>query len=200
MLSTNPRPKIFQIQLASHSEILTLQERRTGGLRMKKIYFAGSIRGGRDDAALYQRIIRHIAETDKVLTEHIGSTDIEAAEKDMTDSDIYRKDTAWLRECDMVIAECTNASLGVGYEMAFAESLSKHVHIFYDSRRTRLSAMLAGDPYFHIHPYSDEAELFRRLTDILRCPCSKTGCPRFGNCEACRQHHADSSRPRPCER
>ena len=167
---------------------------------MKNIYFAGSIRGGRDDAALYQRIIRHIAETDKVLTEHIGSTDIEADEKDMTDSDIYRQDTAWLRECDMVIAECTNASLGVGYEMAFAESLSKPVHIFYDSRRTRLSAMLAGDPYFHIHPYSDEAELFRRLTDILRCPCSKTGCPRFGNCEACRQHHADSSRPRPCER
>ena len=126
---------------------------------MKKIYFAGSIRGGRDDAALYQRIIRHIAETDKILTEHIGSTDIEADEKDMTDSDIYRQDTAWLRECDMVIAECTNASLGVGYEMAFAESLSKPVHIFYDSRRTRLSAMLAGDPYFHIHPYSDEAEL-----------------------------------------
>ena len=167
---------------------------------MKKIYFAGSIRGGRDDAALYQRIIHHIAETDRVLTEHIGSTDIEAAEKDMTDSDIYRQDTAWLRECDMVIAECTNASLGVGYEMAFAESLSKPVHIFYDRTRTRLSAMLAGDPYFHIHPYSDEAELFRRLTDILRCPCSKTGCPRFGNCEACRQHHADSSRPRPCER
>ena len=200
MLWANQQPKIFQIQLTSPSEILTLQERRTGRLRMKKIYFAGSIRGGRDDAALYQRIIRHIAETDKVLTEHIGSTDIEADEKDMTDSDIYRQDTAWLRECDMVIAECTNASLGVGYEMAFAESLSKPVHIFYDSRRTRLSAMLAGDPYFHIHPYSDEAELFRRLTDILRCPCSKTGCPRFGNCEACRQHHADSSRPRPCER
>lgn len=200
MLSANPQPKIFQIQLTSHSEILPLQERRTGGLRKKKIYFAGSFRGGRDDAALYQRIIRHIAETDRVLTEHIGSTDIEADEKDMTDSDIYRQDTTWLRECDMVIAECTNASLGVGYEMAFAESLSKPVHIFYDSRRTRLSAMLAGDPYFHIHPYSDEAELFRRLTDILRCPCSKTGCPRFGNCEACRQHHADSSRPRPCER
>lgn len=62
---------------------------------MKKIYFAGSIRGGRDDAALYQRIIRHIAGTDKVLTEHIGSTDIEADEKDMTDSDIYGHSQYW---------------------------------------------------------------------------------------------------------
>ena len=30
----------------------------------KKIYFAGSIRGGRVDAALYQRIIQYINKTD----------------------------------------------------------------------------------------------------------------------------------------
>ena len=33
----------------------------------KKIYFAGSIRGGREDAALYQRIIQYINKTDVVL-------------------------------------------------------------------------------------------------------------------------------------
>lgn len=38
----------------------------------KKIYFAGSIRGGRVDAALYQQIINHIKETDIVLTEHMA--------------------------------------------------------------------------------------------------------------------------------
>lgn len=37
----------------------------------KKIYFAGSIRGGRIDAALYQRIIQYINKTYVVLTEHI---------------------------------------------------------------------------------------------------------------------------------
>lgn len=40
----------------------------------KKIYFAGSIRGGRVDAALYQRIIQYINKTDVVLTEHIFPT------------------------------------------------------------------------------------------------------------------------------
>ena len=40
----------------------------------KKIYFAGSIRGGRVDAALYQRIIQYINRTDVVLTEHIFPT------------------------------------------------------------------------------------------------------------------------------
>ena len=36
----------------------------------KKIYFAGSIRGGRVDTATYQRIINYIKRTDVVLTEH----------------------------------------------------------------------------------------------------------------------------------
>ncbi len=35
----------------------------------KRIYFAGSIRGGRVDANLYQRIIAYINKTDVVLTE-----------------------------------------------------------------------------------------------------------------------------------
>ena len=38
----------------------------------KKVYFAGSIRGGREDAAVYKRIIDYINATDTVLTEHIG--------------------------------------------------------------------------------------------------------------------------------
>lgn len=34
----------------------------------KKIYFAGSIRGGRDDAALYKRMIDYMKRTNVVLT------------------------------------------------------------------------------------------------------------------------------------
>ena len=134
---------------------------------MKKIYFAGSIRGGREDAKLYQRIISHISKSNKVLTEHIGNPHIDSAEKGMTDQDIYEQDTAWLRECDMVIAECTTPSHGVGYEMAYAEAIKKPVHIFYDLQRAKLSAMLAGNSYYHLHPYSTEEELFGMLSEIL---------------------------------
>ena len=38
----------------------------------KKVYFAGSIRGGREDTAVYKRMIDYINKTDIVLTEHIG--------------------------------------------------------------------------------------------------------------------------------
>ena len=39
----------------------------------KKIYFAGSIRGGRNFADLYRKMIEHMQLTDIVLTEHYRS-------------------------------------------------------------------------------------------------------------------------------
>ena len=141
---------------------------------MKKVYFAGSIRGGRDDAALYSRIIARINESARVLTEHVGAPSIEAMnEADKTDRDIYIQDTNWLRESDLVIAECSTPSLGVGYELAFAEKLGKPVHIFFDTRRGTLSAMLTGDDYFRIHYYSSENELFETLEELLLSVSSK---------------------------
>lgn len=136
---------------------------------VRKIYFAGSIRGGRVDQKLYADIIDEIKKTDTVLTEHIGISTINVNEtSDKNEKDIYEQDTSWLKECDMVIAECTNPSLGVGYELAFAEKLGKPVYIFYDHSRTQLSAMLKGDPYFHIDTYTSEEELFQKLDAILK--------------------------------
>ena len=115
---------------------------------MLKIYFAGSIRGGRTDAELYRRMIEYLKKDNIVLTEHIGDPSILANE-------------------DMVIAECTSPSLGVGYELAYAERFGKPVHILYNRSRANLSAMLTGDDYFHIYPYSDECEVFAILEKIV---------------------------------
>ena len=134
---------------------------------MKKIYFAGSIRGGRIDAELYGRLIKYMQKDNIVLTEHIGSPHLNLMEQGKRDIDIYNEDKAWLRESDIVIAECTCPSLGVGYEMAYAEKLGKPCHIFYDKSKTQLSAMLTGNPYFSIHPYESESEIYNTLNSIL---------------------------------
>lgn len=133
---------------------------------MKKVYFAGSIRGGRVDADLYRRLIEHIQKTTVVLTEHVGSKKLNLLEQGKKDVEIYEQDTNWLRECDVVIAECTCPSLGVGYELAFAEKLGKPCHIFYNRTKTQLSAMLTGNPYFNIHPYESEEEIFQRIEEL----------------------------------
>ena len=107
----------------------------------KKIYFAGSIRGGRNFADLYRKMIEHMQITDIILTEHIGQADINLMEKGrMSDAEIYNQDTAWLQESDMVVAECSNP---------------------------QLSAMLSGNPYFVIYPYQTEEELFSLMDKSL---------------------------------
>lgn len=134
----------------------------------KNVYFAGSIRGGRVDASLYQRIIDYIKQTDTVLTEHIGKTNMGLKAQTKTiDIHIYERDTEWLRNCDMVIAECTCPSLGVGYELAYAEAHNIPVYIFYDKTKANISAMLNGNKYFTIIPYESEDEIYPHLDKIL---------------------------------
>ncbi len=135
----------------------------------KKVYFAGSIRGGRQDEQLYRRIISHIKETDTVLTEHVGDLSLNSLEGvDNRDVRIYMQDTNWLRECDLVIAECTRPSLGVGYELAFAEKLGKPCYVFYRHSVSELSAMIKGDDYFQIHSYETFEEICGYLDEILK--------------------------------
>ncbi len=135
----------------------------------KKIYFAGAIRGGRQDAETYAEVIRYIKKTDIVLTEHIGNAALNVTERSRDkDHEIYIQDTNWLRESDIVIAECTHTSLGVGYELGYAESKGIPCHIFYKKSMTQLSAMLNGNSNFYIHPYENMQEMFKIIDDILK--------------------------------
>ena len=128
------------------------------------IYFAGSIRGGRVDAGLYHRMIGYLQKMDRVLTEHVGDMRLQES---TTDAEIYAQDTTWLREAELLIAECTCPSLGVGYELAYAEHQGIPCHIFYDRSKTQLSAMLTGNRYFTLHPYTTEDEIYPMLAEIL---------------------------------
>ena len=130
-----------------------------------KVYFAGSIRGGRQDAELYRKVIAALKEKHQVLTEHVGDLSLSTVE-DKGDKAIYEQDTAWLRDCDVVVAECTQVSLVVGYELAYAEAHGKEVHIFYRPKETQLSAMLAGNERFSIHRYTDESEILAQVRNI----------------------------------
>ncbi|KAL5004733.1 hypothetical protein ScPMuIL_018189 [Solemya velum] len=83
------------------------------------IYFAGSIRGGRDDADLYARIIKQLQAYGTVFTEHVGSDTktSEMARSLGSDKAIYDQDMSWLQQSDVIVAEVTQTSTGVGFEL-----------------------------------------------------------------------------------
>lgn len=111
-----------------------------------KIYFAGSIRGGRDDADLYYSLIQYINTKGEVLTEHIGDKKITSSgERNLSEKYIHDRDMKWIMEADVIVAEVTQPSLGVGYELGRAvENGKKILCMFRPVEDRKLSAMIAG--------------------------------------------------------
>lgn len=123
---------------------------------MRIIYFAGSIRGGREDQELYAQLIAELTRFGQVLTEHVGNPNLAVnGEDQLTDRQIWKRDINWLNQSQSVVAEVTTVSLGVGYEIATAELLNKDVLCLYRPQPgRRLSAMIAGSPGLKVVEYT----------------------------------------------
>ena len=134
-----------------------------------KIYFAGSIRGGRDDAQIYFQIIDFLKAYGQVLTEHVGSEELmDQGESKLSDKSIHDRDMSWLLESDLIIAEVTNPSLGVGYEIGRAIELNKDIVCLHRTEKgKRLSAMIAGSKNLSIIRYDTFNTLKKELKRLL---------------------------------
>ncbi|RQG92137.1 nucleoside 2-deoxyribosyltransferase [Natrarchaeobius chitinivorans] len=135
------------------------------------IFFSGSIRGGRDDRDLYADLIEHLERHGTVLTEHVGTENVEQTEAaaGITDGEIHDQDVEWLRGADIVVAEVTTPSLGVGYELGRAAETGKPVCCLYrpDSAH-ELSAMIRGNDAFEVIEYRDLEGVESRLEEFVR--------------------------------
>lgn len=118
-----------------------------------KIYFAGSITGGRQDQSVYAEIIRLLTEYGEVLTEHIGEGLLTDSGEVLDVGLIFRRDVGWLEQSDVVVAEVTTISMGVGYELGISEKLGKKVICLYRPADKRISAMVLGNSYFSVNAY-----------------------------------------------
>ncbi len=128
-----------------------------------KIYFAGSIRGGSEDAELYQKLIQHLKQYGQVLTEHIVDKTTTHMGSAGNVEDIFEKDMEMLKQSDIVVAEVTVPSLGVGFEIAEGIRLGKRILCLYRPEEDKsLSAMISGNKNIILKRYKDpyEASLY----------------------------------------
>lgn len=134
-----------------------------------KIYFAGSIRGGRDDQELYFDMITDLQKHGTVLTEHIGNKELGSfGEVSRTDKEIFERDMEWVKEADVIVAEVSTPSLGVGYELGQAEAMGKPILCLYrETEGKRLSAMVAGNEYVLIKKYKTIEDLSGIFTEYF---------------------------------
>lgn len=134
-----------------------------------QIYFAASIAGGRQYLATYQEMVAFLKEQGHViLTEHIVAPDVWHLESQMSPEQIYTRDIQWLTEADCLIAEVSNPSLGVGYEIGYALSLTKPVLCLYH-HEVLLSRMILGNtrPGLQVTAYQDERDWRSAIAQFL---------------------------------
>jgi hypothetical protein len=123
---------------------------------MKKVYFACSIRAGRDDSPIYESLVMIIHKYAEVLTEVFADQDLTTAGTAESSGDIWSNDVRWMGQADAIIAEVTTPSLGVGYEIAKANELNKPVLCLYrPSESKKLSAMIEGNPKATVFEYNN---------------------------------------------
>ncbi len=133
------------------------------------IYFAASISGGRKFEKTYVQIVSILKQKGhRVLTEHIAYPNVLEAEEALTPEQIFARDLKWLTAADVVIAEVSNPSLGVGYEIARALEMKKPVLCVY-RRNIFLTKMITGnkDGHLTVQDYSTWAELASVLQTYL---------------------------------
>ncbi|PCH71597.1 MAG: nucleoside 2-deoxyribosyltransferase [Bacteroidales bacterium] len=131
-----------------------------------KIYFSGSIRGGQQDTDLYAELIQELKQYGTVLTEHIGWKTIDTS---LTDQEIHDRDVKWVEDSDIVIAEVTVPSLGVGYEIGRAIDMKKPIICLYRSINGKgTSAMIRGCSNLQCFEYSDLLEAKEILKKQLK--------------------------------
>ncbi|MDE1822840.1 MAG: nucleoside 2-deoxyribosyltransferase, partial [Candidatus Micrarchaeota archaeon] len=125
--------------------------------------------GGRQDQEMYAKIVNHLKKHGDVLTEHVAMGPmLGLKEKDVSDQMIYDTDTNWLRESDVVVAEVTTPSIGVGYELGIAETLKKPILcLFRPGKERRLSAMVSGNKWLLVKEYKGVQEAFKHIDDFL---------------------------------
>lgn len=134
-----------------------------------KVYVAGAIRGDRRFIESYRGLISHLEarEDCEALAE---MSLVGRGEKLEDDAAIYARDRGWLDRAQVMVAEISAPSLGVGYEIAYALHVRKiPVLALKHASVKRSSAMLEGNdsPLFEIQTYRSESELLEHTDRFI---------------------------------
>jgi nucleoside 2-deoxyribosyltransferase len=133
------------------------------------IYFAASIRGGRKYLLNYKKIVTHLIENGhSVLTEHVVLDDVIEQESKFTPSEIFNRDIEWLNKSACMIADVSNPSLGVGYEICYALQNKIPTLCVFQSGSS-VSQMISGNSssYLKLFEFNDFENLFVEIDHFI---------------------------------
>jgi len=140
-----------------------------------RIYLACTIRGDRSRLAVARALGSAIEEAGhELLTGRFLEDGVEDEDGRLSAAEVFERDIRWLDACDVLVAEASGSSYGVGFEVGYvlsrADRTGKRVILLYDhALRDRVSRMISGNahPLCVTIAYRDTEDARRQLQDAL---------------------------------
>jgi nucleoside 2-deoxyribosyltransferase len=139
------------------------------------IYLACTVRGDRGAIETTRALadaIESMGHT--VLTRHLLCDEADTEEGQLSERAVFERDLEWLDEADVLIAEASGSSYGVGFEVGYvigrATETGQRVLLLYDaSQRSKVSRLIVGNahPACTTYPYRDAEDLVRFVEVFL---------------------------------
>ena len=131
-----------------------------------KIYFAKAITGYPNNRRDLFEFIKYFKKYGEVTDE---AADWNGEDIHLTAEEIHDRDLKWLQDADVLIAEVTNKSLGVGYEIGRATELKKKILCLCRLQKDkRISPIIEGSRELVFKEYNNLDEAFRFIDDFLK--------------------------------
>jgi nucleoside 2-deoxyribosyltransferase len=132
-----------------------------------KIYFGFTVAGDRSTIDTARKVVQLLEDLGhEVLTRHLVSDNAWEADRSISPQDVFRRDMAWLDQCDLFIAEVSGSSFGLGFETGYLlGSTNKKVVLLYRRElEKRVSLLITGNTHVNctLVPYTtvEEVEAF----------------------------------------
>lgn len=136
---------------------------------MAKIYLAAPMRGVRLAFGNIRELARLLEKMNhQILTKHVTEEELDV-DKGLTPREIFERDIRLLNEADIMIAEVSYPSLGVGFELAYFLLTGKPaVALVLEECRQSLSALVEGItwPNFYLVTYRDPEDAVKKLSQL----------------------------------
>ncbi|MEO8522057.1 MAG: nucleoside 2-deoxyribosyltransferase [Acidobacteriota bacterium] len=109
-----------------------------------------------------------------VMTRHLLADDVEAAESALSERAVFERDLRWLDAADLLIAEASGSSYGVGFEVGYVlgrsvQTAQRVVLLYHADRAPHVSRLIAGNthPACATYPYRDATDLLRFVETLI---------------------------------
>lgn len=85
-----------------------------------KIYFGFTVAGDRSSLDIARGVVELLeSKGHEVLTRHLVSDNAWEQDRLITPQQVYERDIKWLEQCDLLIAEVSGSSFGLGFETGY---------------------------------------------------------------------------------